>query len=428
MAVSTTHTFVRYAGTGTAAPYPITFQFLDPEEVLVTYTDDEGNTTELSYGVDYAVTGGDGETGQATFTETYDADELLRIYRSTQVLQEAALVETGQFSPGMVERQLDRTILILQEIGALSLGSCYRVDSESDAPAPVDASSPANKVLGYDAQGNFTLINRSDIGAQGSQGFQGHQGSQGSQGHQGFQGFTGSQGAQGLQGSQGFQGNQGTQGFQGSQGAAGGAGAQGQTGAQGGTGEQGEEGPQGDQGDPGEQGHQGAQGEQGNQGEQGSQGATGDAGAQGSPGAQGSTGETGGTGPQGDKGAIIKSRLSPTGYARLTCIEAPETRFEDVQVIALSGGHNTVKLPVQFVEACRPNTILLSGIVAHTPNACATGFITGDSAYITTSAPTRATVTYTGIRDGFGKRFEPMTETQYEQNLRFWSEQYGQLP
>ncbi len=401
MAVSTTTTQKRYTGTGTAAAYPIDFQFLDTQDIRVFVTDADG-TAELSYGVDFTISGGDGATGAASLTLTYDASFEILLRRSTAIIQEASFIETGSFSPQALERQLDRMVMIQQELGSIDVSSTYRVDSDSDSPEPADASSPADTVLGYDGAGTFLLIPRSEVGSQGPQGFQGYQGATGSDGAQGLQGSTGPQGLQGQNGPQGFQGATGAQGPQGNQGAAG---------STGGTGMMGSQGPQGFQGSAGIAWVIGSAPDYNWFFDGFDSGVS----AHGLQGVQGF---------QGDKGAIIESRLSPTGFARLTCIEAPETRFEDVQLLNVKGGETRIALPAQFVEACNPDSIMLSGIVVQRTGATVTGWITGGEAFLTANKETGIVITYTGIRKGFGKRFEPMTKEEFEHNLRFWSEQF----
>lgn len=250
MAISTTHTLIRYTGNSTVGPFAVDFQFLDAADLLVSVTT-SGVTSVLVLGVGYTVTGGSGLTGAITMVATYTNATTILIQRRTAVIQPAELEPTGEFPPAMIERQLDRAICILQERTAIDVASCFRVTEDSDEPGAVDATNPANTLLGYDADGNFVLVDRDEVGTQGPQGFQGNQGFQGDQGFQGPQGTTGAQGYQGPQGVAGAQGTQGNQGFQGVQGF---------------TGSQGSQGYQGVQGYQGNQGTQGIQGTQGNQG------------------------------------------------------------------------------------------------------------------------------------------------------------------
>ncbi len=183
-------------------------------------------------------------------------------------------------------------------------------------------------------------------------------------------------------------------------------------------------GVQGPQGSPGAQGPQGDfGGPQGPQGDQGNQGFQGERGEQGNQGNQGFQGDGGPQGPQGDKGCIIPSKFSPTGYARLTCIEAPETRFQETFQTKLKRGLNQVKLAPQYTEGCKPGTVRCIGLVTQKP--CATGVHeAGDILNVECSDDSPATITVTGIRKGFGKRFEPMSKRQHDSNLRFWENQW----
>lgn len=199
-----------------------------------------------------------------------------------------------------------------------------------------------------------------------------------------------------------------------------GAGVTGPTGPTGGTGDQGITGP------TGATGNDGATGSTGDTGPTGPTGATGDTGATGATGtgdtgATGPTGPTGADGPTGptgsnadcsgsepagcpSKGAILKTSK---GYRRIVCAEMPDVWVLDV----VQSGHMLDPLWLEMVEestvcAIGSDCSIRDGMVcSHNPD---------DHIFVG------------GIRKGFlDKRFERMTERQFEDNNEFWRKQYA---
>lgn len=163
MSLSTTHTLKRYAGTGSLAPYPVDFQFLDAEDLRVIVQDSNGAQTVLALNTDYTVEGGKGSTGSVTLENAYDNTFAILIQRATRLVQPVDLVATGEFPPDVIEQQLDRTMMVLQETVGTSTGRIVRVTSDSAELQPVDAMNPANTVFGYDAEENLKLLTASEL-------------------------------------------------------------------------------------------------------------------------------------------------------------------------------------------------------------------------------------------------------------------------
>lgn len=158
MALSTTHTQVRYTGNGTTGPFTVTFQFLDKEDLIVTIQDAGGTVTVLALGTDYTVTGGDGTTGNISLVSTPDNTNTILIKRQTRLIQPVNLVTTGEFPPEAIERQLDRTMMVMQETVGTAAGRLLRVTADSAEISAVDATSPAGGVFGYDINSVLKLL------------------------------------------------------------------------------------------------------------------------------------------------------------------------------------------------------------------------------------------------------------------------------
>jgi len=193
----------------------------------------------------------------------------------------------------------------------------------------------------------------------------------------------------------------------GATGPTGGAGPTGATGATGDAGATGNAGPTGPTGAdstvPGPTGPDGAVGPTGPTGADGAVGATG------ATGPTGSDANCGSSEPAGcpSKGAILSTSQ---GFRRIVCAEMPDVWVLDV----VPAGTVIDSL---FLEMIEPDSLCVIG--AHCwLDESASGFtVQSDDA--------NAYVLVGGIRLGFAKkRFERMTQKQFEENNNFWSQQY----
>ena len=215
-------------------------------------------------------------------------------------------------------------------------------------------------------------------------------------------------------------------------------------GPQGGQGDTGPQGAQGDAGDTGPQGPQGAQGDAGDTGPQGPQGAQGASGTgpQGAQGAQGTAGDTGPQGPQGSTGvtgtsgakyAIVPSK-DEGSYVGLTCVEMPETRFDDVVIVRPDGERKfSIPLDEEYIFVCEQGTIKPVSYVPSEPCVCGikieykslpsremtVAFVTVE---IEGDIPQEIIIKFSGVRKGKGGlRFERFTAEQAKANSQFWT-------
>ena len=241
---------------------------------------------------------------------------------------------------------------------------------------------------------------KGEIGVQGTigpTGLQGDKGSKGDTGPIGPQGPQGNQGTPGPTGPAGSTGAQGPQGTPGDKGQKGELGLTGDQGTKGDTGAQGAQGPQGPQGAQGVAGDKGQKGELGPQGTTGPQGATGPQGPQGATGPQGPTGATGPTGTKGQKGELGPESTLATTVVR-TVIAAEDLAKGDAVYISGGTGDNpevskadaddAAKMPVfgivdeTITNTNTGNVVIYGELTAYDT----TGFTTGDSLFVSTTA------------------------------------------
>ena len=166
------------------------------------------------------------------------------------------------------------------------------------------------------------------------------------------------------------------------------------------------------------------------QGPTGATGYTGYTGTTGYTGYTGTTGYTGYTGEQGDKYAIVKSK--DEGYVGLTCVEMPETRFEDVVIIDIKEPLNNArgkfklahKIDEEFIYACEENSIKPISCTVSSPCVCGVTVEEGSIVLEFSDllpTPDEVVVKISGIRKGrLNNRFVKYTQEDAERNSQFW--------
>jgi hypothetical protein len=145
MSVSTTNTSEEYLGDGSTTVLPITFEFLDNEQIkvkkLIIATDVE---TILGEGSDYTLTGGPPATGgnpatDVTMTTAPASGEMITVYRQTALLQDTEFLDTVLADP--TEDQLDLIVMMIQELSATASGG---TSTASAAPTELAIQSVAD--------------------------------------------------------------------------------------------------------------------------------------------------------------------------------------------------------------------------------------------------------------------------------------------
>jgi hypothetical protein len=138
MSVSATTSKVQYIGNNSAVtPYPVSFYYQDEAWLVVELVDEDGVTSTLTLGTDYAVTGaGNPLGGSITTTLAYDNTHTLTIYRVVPLTQLIDFVYNDRLPAAMVEAAIDKLTYIAQQL------------AESTAPGEIALSFPATEPSG----------------------------------------------------------------------------------------------------------------------------------------------------------------------------------------------------------------------------------------------------------------------------------------
>ena len=166
----TIRTTARAAGPfpDSAASLPFAFKVFRSSDMLVTSADPLGAPTVLVNGVDYRVTlNADQETtpgGVVTLLTATPAGHTVTVTTAMPALQPLDLQNQGGFNPEVVEDAFDRLTVLVQQLGAGTLGSA--APGTFSLPAP-----EANMVLGWAPDGSsLTNIDPCALGCAGGGG------------------------------------------------------------------------------------------------------------------------------------------------------------------------------------------------------------------------------------------------------------------
>ena len=108
---------VRYQGNGMATEWPVPFPVLREEHLHLIVTDANGKDTLINS--NYEITGIREETVSVTYPmegEPLSSAHSLTIYRELPLVQQLDLENGGNFNAEVVERQLDNTVMQIQQI------------------------------------------------------------------------------------------------------------------------------------------------------------------------------------------------------------------------------------------------------------------------------------------------------------------------
>jgi hypothetical protein len=165
MTVSTTTNRVQYNGDGSSYIFAYTFRIIESSHLYVIYTDADGVDTTWTENNQYSVTNVGEETGgNVVVEEAYiPADGTkLTLYREVPETQETDYVENDPFHADTVETDLDRTIMIIQQLSE-GLDGCIQIsttdNSNPDLTIPSEEDR-AGKLLGFDEDGDVTVYER----------------------------------------------------------------------------------------------------------------------------------------------------------------------------------------------------------------------------------------------------------------------------
>lgn len=115
MTVSSEVNYIQYNGDGVTTTFPIPFYFILNSDIYAQITDADGNITDLTYGVDYSVSGaGSSSGGSATMNTAYASGYKILFYREPPATQETAYYENGKFPAKSHEKALDKLTMLIQ--------------------------------------------------------------------------------------------------------------------------------------------------------------------------------------------------------------------------------------------------------------------------------------------------------------------------
>lgn len=117
MTVSTTTSSVGpYSCNGSTTEFPVTFPFLEDDDLVVYLIDSNGDSTTLTIDTHYTVTGAGGASGTVTTVATYASGNTILIDRVVDLLQETDLENQATYYPEVLEDALDKLTMIAQQL------------------------------------------------------------------------------------------------------------------------------------------------------------------------------------------------------------------------------------------------------------------------------------------------------------------------
>lgn len=170
MTVSSETNRVSYIGSGTFGPFSIPFYFLENDDLLVLKeTISTGAIVTLAINTDYTISGaGDPNGGSLTLTAGHGVlqnTHNIHIIRDPDKLQGTDYTEYDKFPANSHERALDKITMLIQRVydvirRAMKVPDSVTVDQTI---SDVDWKNRAERYIGYDAAGNLTLRQLSNV-------------------------------------------------------------------------------------------------------------------------------------------------------------------------------------------------------------------------------------------------------------------------
>lgn len=115
MTVSSEQNYIEYNGDGSTTTFAIPFYFILNTDISVQIADADSNITNLTYGIDYSVSGaGSASGGSGTLNIAYASGYTILFYRNPPATQETAYYENGKFPAKSHEKALDKLTMLIQ--------------------------------------------------------------------------------------------------------------------------------------------------------------------------------------------------------------------------------------------------------------------------------------------------------------------------
>lgn len=163
---STTRKAGPFDGNGVTTSFPFTFKVFNTGDIAVVRTMPSGLEETLVLDSDYSVTlNGDQDANPGgTITYPISGDPLPADWRLTAVgdldnLQPTDITNGGGFYPQVIENALDRVTMLLQQLDE-EIDRTIRIAVSDDTTTGLElpaAAARADRVLGFDANGNFRV-------------------------------------------------------------------------------------------------------------------------------------------------------------------------------------------------------------------------------------------------------------------------------
>jgi hypothetical protein len=163
MTVSTTGSKVVGMGNGATSVWPFTFKVIDHSSVYVTYTNAAGVDTDLTLANYDIVFNSNGIGGAVTYPRTASGaapipvGSYLTIRRVVGYVQSTDIVNQGSFNPSVLENGLDNLELQIQQAFEVAARAIVFPPSNLSPTQLPGAAGRANRLLGFDANGNIYL-------------------------------------------------------------------------------------------------------------------------------------------------------------------------------------------------------------------------------------------------------------------------------
>jgi hypothetical protein len=160
MTISTTASLVVYEGNGATTTFDYAFLIPAATDVVVTYTDADGVSTDLNTS-QYSITGINNASG-GTVTYPLTGSPIanltfLSIRRELPLTQETDFVNQDGFYPQVLEDALDYLTMLVQQVNTVNT-QAIRVPADEDPPDELPAAAlRANQTLVFDADGQPTV-------------------------------------------------------------------------------------------------------------------------------------------------------------------------------------------------------------------------------------------------------------------------------
>lgn len=155
-----------YVGNGVTTSWPFTFKVFDETDIKILRTSPEGVDEQLTLDSDYSITLNLDQNASPGGTITYpiSGNPLPAQWKLTGIgdleyLQETDITNQGGFYPQVIEDALDRNVMMIQQV-AEEGSRAIRVAASDDDVTGLElppAAARSDKVLGFDADGNFEV-------------------------------------------------------------------------------------------------------------------------------------------------------------------------------------------------------------------------------------------------------------------------------